>query len=204
MTDFSLDLNEDQLQIQKWVHDFAADVMRPAGPEWDEREETPWPIIEEAAKHRPLLDGVHRQRVRRPDRASRSRWCPRSSCWGDAGITLAILGTTLGVSGIVGNGTPEQIARVGAAVLRHRRRHPHGRVRGERARRRLRRVVAAHARGLRRGEGRVGDQRHQDVDHQRRHHARCRAMHVVVAAVEPELKSRGHAAFVVPAGHARR
>src|SRR4029078_2079509 len=29
--------------------------------------------------------------------------------WGDAGITLALLGTTLGVSGILGNGTPEQI-----------------------------------------------------------------------------------------------
>ena len=50
MADFSLDLNEDQLQIQKWVHDFAEDVMRPAAHEWDEREETPWPIIEEAAK----------------------------------------------------------------------------------------------------------------------------------------------------------
>ena len=50
MADFSLELNEDQLQLQKWVHDFAADVVRPAGPEWDEREETPWPIIEEAAK----------------------------------------------------------------------------------------------------------------------------------------------------------
>ena len=50
MTDFSLDLNEDQLQIQKWVHDFAEDVVRPAAHEWDEREETPWPIIEEAAK----------------------------------------------------------------------------------------------------------------------------------------------------------
>ena len=32
MADFSLDLNEDQLQIQKWVHDFAEDVIRPAGP----------------------------------------------------------------------------------------------------------------------------------------------------------------------------
>ena len=50
MSDFSLELNEDQLQIQKWVHDFAENVVRPAGPEWDEREETPWPIIEEAAK----------------------------------------------------------------------------------------------------------------------------------------------------------
>src|ERR687897_540062 len=50
MADFSLDLNEDQLQIQKWVHDFAEDVIRPVAHEWDEREETPWPVIEEAAK----------------------------------------------------------------------------------------------------------------------------------------------------------
>ena len=49
VADFSLDLNEDQLQIKKWVHDFAEDVIRPAAHEWDEREETPWPIIEEAA-----------------------------------------------------------------------------------------------------------------------------------------------------------
>ncbi|HSP55146.1 MAG TPA: acyl-CoA dehydrogenase family protein, partial [Dehalococcoidia bacterium] len=49
-TPFSMALNEDQLQIQKWVHGFAKDVMRPAAHEWDEREETPWPIIQEAAK----------------------------------------------------------------------------------------------------------------------------------------------------------
>src|SRR3989337_1775327 len=47
---FSLELNEEQLQLQKWVHGFAKDVVRPAAHEWDEREETPWPIIEEAAK----------------------------------------------------------------------------------------------------------------------------------------------------------
>ena len=48
MADFSL--NDDQLQIQSWVHDFAANVIRPAGEEWDEREEFPYPIVEEAAK----------------------------------------------------------------------------------------------------------------------------------------------------------
>ena len=42
MTEFSLHLNEDQLQIQKWVHDFAEDVIRPAAHEWDEREEFPY------------------------------------------------------------------------------------------------------------------------------------------------------------------
>ena len=49
MSEFSMELGEDHLQIQKWVHDFAEDVVRPAAHEWDEREETPWPIIEEAA-----------------------------------------------------------------------------------------------------------------------------------------------------------
>jgi alkylation response protein AidB-like acyl-CoA dehydrogenase len=49
-TAFSLDLNDDQRQIQAWVHDFAEGVIRPAAHEWDEREETPWPIIEEAAR----------------------------------------------------------------------------------------------------------------------------------------------------------
>ena len=41
MAEFSAALNEDQLQIQKWVHDFAEDVIRPAAHEWDEREEFP-------------------------------------------------------------------------------------------------------------------------------------------------------------------
>ena len=50
MADFSLALNDDQLELQKWVHDFAATVVRPAAHEWDEREEFPYPIVEEAAK----------------------------------------------------------------------------------------------------------------------------------------------------------
>ncbi|MCH8201257.1 MAG: acyl-CoA dehydrogenase family protein, partial [Chloroflexi bacterium] len=47
---FSMELNDEQRQMQKWVHDFAKDVIRPVAHEWDEREETPWPVIEEAAK----------------------------------------------------------------------------------------------------------------------------------------------------------
>ena len=50
MSEFSLRLDEDQQQIQKWVHDFAETVVRPAAEEWDEREEFPWPVVEEAAK----------------------------------------------------------------------------------------------------------------------------------------------------------
>ena len=36
--------------MREWLHEFAENVIRPAGAQWDEREETPWPIIEEAAK----------------------------------------------------------------------------------------------------------------------------------------------------------
>ena len=48
MADFAL--NEDQLQIQKWVHDFSEAVIRPAAHEWDEREEFPYPIVQQAAE----------------------------------------------------------------------------------------------------------------------------------------------------------
>ena len=50
MPEFSLDLNDEQRDLRDWVHGFAADVVRPAAAEWDEREATPWPIIQEAAK----------------------------------------------------------------------------------------------------------------------------------------------------------
>ena len=49
-TTFSLDLTQDQRDIRDWVHGFAEGVVRPAAAEWDEREETPWPIIGEARR----------------------------------------------------------------------------------------------------------------------------------------------------------
>jgi alkylation response protein AidB-like acyl-CoA dehydrogenase len=109
MSTFSLELNEDQLQIQQWVHDFAADVVRPAAPEWDEREETPWPIIEEAAKIG-LYSWEFLSNAFADPTGLTFAIASEELAWGDAGIALSIMGTTLGVSGIVGSGTPEQIA----------------------------------------------------------------------------------------------
>ena len=48
--EFWLDLNEEQNDLRQWVHGFAESVIRPAASEWDEREETPWPVLQEAAK----------------------------------------------------------------------------------------------------------------------------------------------------------
>ena len=109
MAEFSLDLNEDQQQIQKWVHDFAEQVVRPAGHEWDEKEETPWPVIEEAAKIG-LYSWEFMAQCFSDPTGLLFPIVSEEMCWGDAGISLAIFGSTLGAAGIAGNGTPEQIA----------------------------------------------------------------------------------------------
>jgi alkylation response protein AidB-like acyl-CoA dehydrogenase len=109
MPAFSLELNEDQQTLQKWLHEFSVNVIRPAASEWDEREETPWPIIQEAAKA-----GIYSLDF------FASTWGDETGIslpitmeeifWGDAGIGLSIVGSTLGLAGILGNGTPEQLA----------------------------------------------------------------------------------------------
>src|SRR5437763_860159 len=108
MSDFSLELNEDQLQIQKWVHDFAENVVRPAASEWDEREETPYPLIEEAAKIG-LYSFDFLMTAFSDPTGLMLPLVNEELFWGDAGIGLSIFGSVLGVAGIAANGTPEQV-----------------------------------------------------------------------------------------------
>ena len=108
MAEFSLELNEDQVQIQKWVHEFAENVIRPVAHEWDEREETPWPVIEEAARIGLYSFDFVANAFGDPTGLLLPVVMEEMS-WGDAGIALAIFGTTLGVAGIFANGTPEQV-----------------------------------------------------------------------------------------------
>src|SRR2546421_12127331 len=49
-TPFSLELSQDQQDIREWAHGFAEQTVRPAAHEWDEKEEFPWPVVQEAAK----------------------------------------------------------------------------------------------------------------------------------------------------------
>ena len=109
MSDFSLELNEDQVQVQKWVHDFAERVVRPAAHEWDEREETPWPIIKEAAAIGLYSFDFVANCFADPT-GLQMALVMEEIAWGDAGIGLAIFGSTLAVAGIFANGTPEQQA----------------------------------------------------------------------------------------------
>ena len=195
MAEFSLELNEDQLQIQKWVHDFAEDVVRPVAHEWDEREETPWPVIQEAANIG-LYSWEFIANAFGDPTGITFPMVSEEMCWGDAGITLSLFGSTLAVSGIVGSGTPEQIAEwvpecfgtpeklqlgafavseadAGSDVANLRTRAVYDEATDEWVLNGTKTWIT---------NGGIAD------------------VHVVVAAVEPELKARGHASFVVPPG----
>ncbi|HEV3268837.1 MAG TPA: acyl-CoA dehydrogenase family protein [Acidimicrobiales bacterium] len=107
MTDFSMELNEDQTTLRDWLHGFAEQQMRPIAAEWDEREETPWPFIEEAAKLG--VYGLDFLMNAIKDSTGLSMMIALEElAWGDAGLCMSIMGTTLGVAAIVANGTPEQ------------------------------------------------------------------------------------------------
>jgi acyl-CoA dehydrogenase len=105
---FSMALTQDQKDIRDWVHGFAANVMRPAAHEWDEKEKTPWPIIEEAAKIG--LYGFEGLAQFFADPTGLTLPIVNEELfWGDAGMGMAIMGTSLAVAAIFGQGTGEQI-----------------------------------------------------------------------------------------------
>src|SRR3954465_1781055 len=100
-TEFNLELNQDQKDTQEWGHGFAEKVVRPAAAEWDEREETPWPIIQEAAKIG--LYGFEAIAQFWGDPTGLTLPIVNEELfWGDAGIGMAIMGTSLAVAGIFG------------------------------------------------------------------------------------------------------
>ncbi len=105
---FSLELPEDVGTVRDWAHDFARNVVRPAAHEWDEREETPWPIIQEAAKA-----GLYTMEffgLQGMEPSGLGLIVPfEEMFWGDAGIALSIFGTGLAAASLLANGTGEQI-----------------------------------------------------------------------------------------------
>ena len=192
---FSLDLSPDVREMRDWVHEFAADVIRPAGAEWDEREETPWPVLEQAAKIGLYsLDFFAEQ------------WLEPSGLgipvafeelfWGDAGIGLSIVGSGLAAVSVASTGTQEQIGEwipqmfggtgdlklgafcssepdAGSDVSAIRTRAVYDEATD---------TWTLNGTKTWATNGGIAD------------------VHVVVASVDPELKSRGQASFIVPPG----
>jgi alkylation response protein AidB-like acyl-CoA dehydrogenase len=191
----SFALTEDQIELQKWVHEFAANVVRPAAHEYDEREDFPWPVLQEAAKI-----GLYSLDF------FATQWFDESGLgipltmeelfWGDAGIGLAIVGTTLAAASVRANGTDEQVGQWIPAMF--------GTVEEPK--------VAAFCSSEPDAGSDVGAMRTRAVYDEKTDEwvltgAKTWAtnggiadIHVVTAVVDPELKARGHASFVVPPG----
>ncbi|MEU8214603.1 acyl-CoA dehydrogenase family protein [Micromonospora taraxaci] len=195
MAEFSLDLNEEQRDLRDWVHGFAAEVVRPAAAEWDEREDTPWPVIQEAAKVG--LYGFEFLATCWADPTGLS--LPIASeelFWGDAGIGLSIFGTSLAVAAIYGAGTPDQMVEWVPQCF--------GDVDSP--------AVAAFCTTEPEAGSDVGAMRTRAVYDEATDewvltgqkayatNGGIAGVHVVTAAVDPTLGSRGQAAFVVPPG----
>lgn len=104
---FSMELSQDQRDVRDWVHGFARNVVRPAAAEWDEREETPWPLIQEAAKIG-LYSFEALAQFYADETGLMLPIVNEELFWGDAGIGMAIMGTTLAVASIFSSGTGEQ------------------------------------------------------------------------------------------------
>ena len=107
-TAFSLEVSEDVAHVRDWVHEFAEEVVRPAAAEWDEREETPWPVIAEAAKVGLYTPELFAQMAAEPSGLGMLTVF-EEMFWGDAGIALSILGTGLAAAALASGGTPEQL-----------------------------------------------------------------------------------------------
>ena len=192
---FSLELSDDLVEMRDWLHGFAESVMRPAAAEWDEREETPWPVLEEAAKIGLYsLDFYAQQHLEGSGLGIPVAF--EELFWGDAGIGLSLAGSSLAAVAVVANGTPEQIGewcpqmfggpgdvKLGAFCSSE----PDAGSDVSAIRTRAVYDAAADEWTLNGTKTWVTNGGIADV-------------HVVVASVEPELRARGQASFIVPPG----
>ena len=193
--EFSLHLTEDQRELRDWLHGFARDVVRPAAAEWDEREETPWPLIQEAAKIG--LYGFEFLANCYADPSGLSLCIANEELfWGDAGIAMAIMGTSLAVAAIYGSGTPDQLVEWVPLCF------------GDPADPKVAAFCSTEPEagsdvGAMRTRARYDEARDEWVLNGQKAYATnggIANLHVVTASVDPELGSRGQAAFVVPPG----
>ncbi|WP_405735883.1 acyl-CoA dehydrogenase family protein [Streptomyces sp. NBC_01537] len=193
MGDFSLELNDDQTAVRDWIHGFAADVIRPAAAEWDEREETPWPVIQEAAKIGLYSLDFYAQQYFDPTGLGIAITM-EELFWGDAGIGLSIVGTALAAVGVLANGTEEQI---GTWIPQM-----YGDVNDVK--------LASFCSSEPDAGSDVSAMRTRAVYDQAKDewvlngtktwatNGGIANVHVVVAVVDPDLGARGHASFVIP------
>ncbi|MFK7919452.1 MAG: acyl-CoA dehydrogenase family protein [Ilumatobacter sp.] len=198
MTEFSMALSEDHQTLQKWVHGFAEEVVRPAAEEWDEKEEFPYPIVEQA-REIGLYSWEFMAEAMMNDKTGLSMPIAIEELfWGDAGIGMAIMGSGLAAAGIASSATPEQMMEWVPQCYTNA---DNGKL-----------ALGAFCASEPDAGSDVGGYRTSAVYDEKTDewvingtkawitNGGISDIHVVVAVVDPELGTKGHASFVVPPG----
>lgn len=105
----SFDLTEEQLRMQEMAHEFAEKEMRPVAPEYDEKEEFPWPVLKKAYDVG-LLTYALPEECGGAGVTSHVTDCivQEEMFWGCAGMATSMGGIMLGALPILLAGTDEQ------------------------------------------------------------------------------------------------
>jgi acyl-CoA dehydrogenase len=186
-------LNDEQREFKAYCRRFAEEVIRPAAPEHDRDESTPWEVIREARAWG--LHGIdHLQRMGTDPDGQLSVIYAEEMHWGCAGIALALSGSSLAAAGIAASGTPEQVARwvpecfgmgeeikLGAYAVTEPQ-------------------AGSDVKSLKTTARRDGDEWVLNGTKVFITNGGIADVHVVVAAVDPALGTRGQASFIVPKG----
>ena len=189
----NFELNDEQLAFKAKCRTFARDVIRPAARKHDEEESTPWEVIKEA--RRQGLQGIeHLQMTATDGDGQMGAIAAEEMHWGCAGTALAIAGSGLAAAGIAATGTPEQIGfwvpecfgtgeeiKMGAYAVTEPQ-------------------AGSDVKSLKTTAKRDGDEWVLNGTKVFITNGGIADVHVVVAAVDPELGTRGQATFVVGKG----
>lgn len=186
--DFSL--TEEQIDLQKWAHEFAEKEIRPVAAQYDESEEFPWPVLKKAAEAGLYGVDIYLQSQQDPTGLTLPLLM-EEIFWGCAGIGLAIFGTGLPLSALAAVGTPEQLLewapkmfgtpedpKVGAFAVTEPQ-------------------AGSDVRNLRTKAVREGDEWVLNGTKVFITNGQYAQVYVVVATVDPELGHRGQASFVI-------
>lgn len=183
-------LSEEQVELQKWAHEFAEKEIRPVAAEYDESEEFPWPVLKKAAESGLYSIDIYLQAQQDPSGLTLPLLM-EETFWGCAGIGLAIFGTGLPLSALAAIGTQEQLfewapkmfgtpeePQVGAFAVTEPQ-------------------AGSDVRNLRTRAKREGDEWVLNGTKVFITNGQYASVYVVVATVDPELGHRGQASFVV-------
>jgi acyl-CoA dehydrogenase len=190
---FSLELTDEHSELRDKTHQFARDVIRPVAAEYDQAQEFPWPVLEEAARHGLYGWELYAQLSVDPTGLSLPILM-EELFWGCAGIGLSIVMPALALAAIRQAATDEQLVRwapecfgtpgdIKLAALAVT--EPSG---GSDIR-------AIQTRARRDGEDWVIDGHKVFIGN-----GGIADVHVVVATVDPEAGHRGQGVFIVPKG----